>query len=188
MGRKMGSSEARIVELARAFREIVERADLHGLLFQHLELCERRAWFHLNRINYAHLEERMSLGAVSHELHKTRDRSVEGLIGIAPDRIDWESRRVIEAKGSAGAREAVSRQTRFYALMLSAATGQSWSAGNEIIGKKKMLEVSLSAEDAEEMLLMAHQLEYLNHEDTAPVAHRKPICASCSYRFLCGYT
>lgn len=176
------------MEIARSFREIVERADLHGLLFQHLDLCERRAWFHLNRINYAHLEERMSLGSVSHELHKTRDRSVEGLIGIAPDRIEWGARLVVEAKGTAGAREAVSRQTRFYALMLSAATGQAWSAANEIIGKKKMLEVSLTAKDAEEMLLMAGQLEDLNLQDAPPVASRKPICASCSYRFLCGYT
>lgn len=184
----MGSSEARIVGLARTFREIVERADLHGLLFQHLELCERRAWFHLNRINYAHLEERMSLGTVSHELHKTRDRSVEGLIGIAPDRIDWGARRVIEAKGTAGAREAVSRQTRFYALMLSAATGEIWFAGNEIIGKKKMLEVSLTVKDAEGMVLAAGKLEDLSGQDAPPVASRKPICASCSYRFLCGYT
>lgn len=175
------------MELARSFREIVERADLHGLLFQHLDLCERRAWLHLNRINYAHLEERMSLGSVSHDLHKTRDRSVEGLIGIAPDRIDWESRRVVEAKGTAGAREAVSRQTRFYALMLSAATGRAWSAANEIIGKKKMLEVSLTAGDAERMLLMARHLEDLSGEETPPVVVRKPICASCSYRFLCGY-
>ena len=184
----MGSCEARILELARTFQDVVERADLHGLLFQHLDLCERRAWFHLNRINYAHLEERMSLGTVSHELHKTRDRSVEGLIGIAPDRIDWESRRVIEAKGSAGAREAVSRQTRFYALMLSAATGQAWSARNEIIGKKKMLEVSVTPNDAEDMVRMAHHLEGLSNKETPPMADRKPICASCSYRFLCGYT
>lgn len=184
----MRSSEALIVDLARRFREVVERADLHGLLFQHLELCERRAWFHLNRINYAHLEERMRLGSVSHDLHKARDRSVEGLIGIAPDRIDWEGKRVIESKGTAGAREAVSRQTRFYALMLSAATGQIWSAGNEIIGKKKMLEVSLTQRDVEEMVRMAHQLEDLARAEIAPTAECKPICARCSYRFLCGYT
>jgi len=166
----MGYSDTLIVDLARRFREVVVRADLHGLLFQHLELCERRAWLHLNRINYAHLEERMRLGSVSHDLHKTRDRSVEGLIGIAPDRIDWEGKRVIEAKGTAGAREAVSRQTRFYALMLSAATGEVWSAGNEIIGKKKMLEVSLTPGDTEEMVRMAHQLEDLAGAGSAPAA------------------
>ena len=141
----------------------------------------------MNRIDYAHLEERMRLGAVSHDLHKTRDKSVEGLIGIAPDRIDWDNLRVIESKGSAGARQAVSCQTRFYALMLSAATGKAWRAANEVIGKKKVIDVSVTLQDAEEMIRMAHLLTDISEMEIPPAAGSKPICASCSYRYICGY-
>ena len=112
------------------FARIVEDAGLHGLAFQHLALCARRAWLHLSRIDYAHLDRRMTLGTVSHDLHRTRDRSTTGLMGLAPDRIDWTSRRVHEAKGGAGAKDAVSLQTGFYALMLTAASGEAWGGGD----------------------------------------------------------
>ena len=182
----MASSETLPAKAVR-FAEMVERLDLHGLLFQHVELCERRAWLHLNRINYSHLEEKMRVGAVAHDLHKPRDHSVEGLIGISPDRIDWQNHKVIEAKGTAGAREAVSCRTRFYALMLSAATGKTWSAANEIIGKKKMIDVSLTPDDADGMIEMAHRLDAIAQMEAPPQAAQKPICASCSYRYLCGH-
>lgn len=174
-------------EAVRAFAEEVERHELHGLLFQHLDLCERRAWLHLNRVDYAHLEERMRLGAVAHELHRPRDRSVEGLMGLAPDRIDWERREVIEAKGSAGARRAVSMQTMFYALLLMAATGRRWTAANEIVGGRKKLPVAVGLEEILQMLEMAKRLGALSAAPSAPRAARKPICESCSYRFLCGF-
>lgn len=170
-----------------AFRDLAETHDLHGLLFQHIELCRRRAWLHANRIDYSHLEPRMSLGATSHALSKVRDRSVEGLIGLAPDRIDWCRREVIEAKGSAGARKAVSYQTLFYAFMLMASTGRRWTAANEIIGGRKRLPVLVDLDGIRRMLELARDMVDLKAEEAAPPASRKSICASCSYRFLCGF-
>ena len=169
------------------FAELAELGNLHGLLFQHLDLCRRRAWLHLNRIDYGHLEPRMSLGSVSHDLHKVRDRSVEGLMGLAPDRIDWDRREVIEAKGSAGARQAVSCQTAFYAIMLMAVSGRRWAASNEIIGKKKRLPVKIDLQVIERMVDLAEELLELCRQETPPLADHKPICNSCSYRHLCGY-
>ena len=75
----------------RLFAAIVTEADLHGLAFQHLALCRRRAWLHLHRIDYAHLDGRMQRGLALHDANKPRDRSVVGLIGLAPDRIDWRA-------------------------------------------------------------------------------------------------
>lgn len=171
----------------RRFHALAEQSDLHGLLFQHLELCERRAWLHLNRIDYAHLEQRMQLGIVAHEIHRPRDHSVEGLMGIAPDRIDWALREVIEAKAGNGARVAVSWQTRFYAIMLMAATGERWSAANEIIGGRKHIAVEIGLASIVEMVAMAERLVRMRSDPLPPEAPRKPICASCSYRFLCGH-
>lgn len=181
---ELGEWEAPVIR----FHELAEQADLHGLLFQHLELCERRAWLHLNRIDYAHLEPRMQMGIVAHEIHRPRDHSVAGLMGLAPDRVDWSRREVIEAKSGAGARTAVSLQTRFYAIMLMAATRQRWSAANEIIGGRKQIPVEVGLVSIIEMVSMAEQLVRLRDVRQAPAAVLKPICRSCSYRFLCGYT
>ncbi len=126
-----------LLNAVRRFAAIVERADLAGLAFQHLALCRRRAWLHLHRIDYAHLDERMQRGLALHDASRPRDRSVIGLIGLAPDRIDWKKRRVFEAKGSAGAANAVSRQGAFYALMLWAAQGEPWEAAAHILPTKR---------------------------------------------------
>lgn len=172
--------------LVLGFARSVETHEFHGLLFQHVELCARRAWLHMNRIDYSHLEPRMVLGSVSHDLHKARDASVTGLMGLAPDRIDWEACHLIEVKGTAGARDAVSAQTVFYAIMLMAATGRRWTAANEIIGKKKPIPVPIDCDVLARMCDLLHRLEVLSTGETIPEAEEKPICRSCSYRFLCG--
>jgi CRISPR-associated exonuclease Cas4 len=130
----------------------------------------------------------MSLGTTSHSLSKARDTSVEGMIGLAPDRIDWKSFEVIEAKGSAGARRAVSFQTLYYAIMLMASTGRRWSASNEILGSRKRIPVPIDLDGIIRMIAMARELALLKGEEAAPPADMRPICASCSYRFLCGFS
>ena len=172
----------------REFASLVEREGLHGLHFQHVVLCTRRAWFHLNRIDYAHLDERMAFGAAAHKISKRRDRSVEGLMGLSPDRIDWKNRVVIEAKARSGAEVAVSRQTAFYAFLLWAATGHKWHARNDILEERRVRPVAMDMSVAREMLDLAHQLSELNRRQDPPEAERKPLCDSCSYRFLCGMT
>lgn len=170
-----------------AFQQLVEANDLHGLLFQHVELCRRRAWLHANRIDYSHLDARMELGAVSHSLSKSRDGSVTGLMGISPDRIDWKRREVVEVKGSAGARRAVSLQTAFYAMMLMAATGKRWTAANEITGSKRRIPVAVDLEVVREMVAIAQDLGRLTSEEAPPIGERIGICSSCSYRHLCSH-
>ena len=170
------------------FSRLVETEGLHGLYFQHISLCTRRAWFHLNRIDYAHLDERMANGTVMHETSRPRDRSVEGLIGLAPDRIDWQNRIVVEAKARSGAKTAVSRQTAFYALLLWASTGQPWRAQNDIIEERRSRPVVIDREVVDDMLDLAHKLAALNRQSDPPPAKRKKLCTSCSYRFLCGMT
>ena len=81
------------------FSRLVEKEGLHGLHFQHIVLCTRRAWFHLNRIDYAHLDERMANGTVMHETSRPRDPLHRGIDGTRtgsnrlakPDRRGGES-------------------------------------------------------------------------------------------------
>ncbi len=170
-----------------AFAKIVEDNELHGLVFQHLALCPRRAWLHLQRIDYAHLETRMALGTVAHEISRPRDSSVAGLMGIAPDRIDWTNAIVVEAKNGAGAADAVGLQTLFYALLLTAATGRAWRAENDILSTRRSRAVRIDDIAIDRMLALASEAAALLELAWPPKVERKPICDTCSYRFLCGY-
>lgn len=170
----------------RHFAAVVDRADLHGLAFQHLALCRRRAWLHLHRVDYAHLDARMQRGLALHDASRPRDRSVAGLIGMAPDRIDWAARRVHEAKGGAGAADAVSRQGAFYALMLWAAQGVPWRAAAHILPARRERAIPIGPASVEQMVEAAETLERLRHESAPPRVAFTPFCASCSYRHLCG--
>lgn len=108
-------------------------------------------------------------------------------MGLTPDRIDWSRRRVHEAKGGAGAKDAVSLQTAFYALMLMAASGEVWEAVTDILPERRHRPVSIDAALLERMLTMAAEIAVLIREPMPPIAGRKRICPSCSYRFLCGF-
>lgn len=167
------------------FARLCELHGMHGLAFQHHAVCRRRAWLHLNRIDYAHLEERMALGTLAHAASKVRDRSVEGLMGLAPDRIDWDKRIVVEAKGKGGAADAVSRQAVYYALMLSARTGEAWHPVVELIAERRTREVEVGEELVGEMLSAARSLALLA-EAPCPEGIDTPICRTCSYARLCG--
>lgn len=172
------------------FATIVERAELSGLAFQQLPLCRRRAWLHLHRIDYAHLDDAMQRGLALHEVSRPRDRSVAGLIGLAPDCVDWENRRVVEAKGGAGAAVAVGRQAAFYALMLWAAQGartdRPWSATAHILPAKRERPVPLDTGLVTQMVADAEALDGLRREPVPPNVPFTPFCGRCSYRFLCG--
>ena len=77
------------------FYQRVEDLNLHGLHFQHVTLCERRAWMYLHKINFAGWYARVQTGAAKHDTSYIRDHSVRGLLGLSPDRIDWKHRAFI---------------------------------------------------------------------------------------------
>ncbi len=167
------------------FARLCDFHGLHGLAFQHYAICRRRAWLHLNRVDYAHLEERMALGTLAHAASKARDRSVKGLMGLAPDRICWKERIVVEAKGKGGAADAVSRQAVYYALMLSARTGEEWRPAVEVISERRMREVEVDDGLVAEMLAAARELAALAVK-RCPEGINAPICRTCSYARFCG--
>ena len=177
----MGVCQSKVEEFAR----LCDTHNLHGLAFQHYAICRRRAWLHLNRIDYAHLEERMALGTLTHATSKARDCSVEGLMGLSPDRIDWRQRIVVEAKGKGGAADAVSRQAVYYAPMLGARTGQAWRAAVDVISERRTRHVEFDDALVTEMLAAARDLAALA-DVPCPDGIDAPICRTCSYARLCG--
>lgn len=170
-----------------AFYERVDRLGLHGLHFQHVTLCERRAWMYLHGINFAQWHQRVELGTVRHETSYVRDHSVQGLFGLAPDRVDWERHIVYENKGTGGAVDASDNQTAFYAVMLSIATCVRWLAITHILTSRRHREVELTETLLERLWNASEQLEQLAATEKVPPAQRIALCGTCSGANFCGY-
>lgn len=170
-----------------AFFERVDRLELHGLHFQHVNLCARRAWMYLHRINFAQWNSHVAVGAAHQVTHHKRDRSVVGLIGLAPDRLDWEEAIVYEHKGTGGASTAVDRQVGFYAAMLSIATRRVWRGRVQVLTSRRWREVLLECPLLDGLWEDSIALEALASAPQVPSAPRIQLCGSCSFAPFCGY-
>ena len=170
-----------------AFYDRILRLNLHGLHFQHIELCERRAWMYLHHINFAQWHERVMTGIAKHLTSYARDHSTEGLFGLAPDRIDWNNCIVYENKGTAGAVEASNNQTAFYAVILSIVTGQEWQAVTHVLSSRQRRPVKLDEQQLQCLLEASERLECLAQQIKVPLAQKIPLCSTCSLSVFCGY-
>jgi len=169
------------------FYERVDRLKLHGLHFQHVVLCERRAWMYMHNINFAQWYGRVATGAAKHTTSYARDQSVNGLMGLAPDRLDWENKIVYENKGTGGAVEAANNQTAFYAVMLSIATGKEWKAVTHVLSTRKRRDVLLDDIQLQRLWESSNRLEILAATEDVPPAKRFRLCNTCSLAGFCGY-
>lgn len=172
---------------AQSFYQRVERLNLHGLHFQHVALCERRAWMYLHKVNFAQWYSRVQTGNALHATSYQRDHSVRGLLGLAPDRVDWENAIVYENKGSGGAAEASSAQTAFYALMLSITTGNRWQAYVHVLTTRRKREIVMDDSRLQALWDASVRLEQLADQETVPHAQKIGLCQSCSLAAFCGF-
>lgn len=73
-----------LLQKACRLRELAEEYGLHGLYFQHIALCRRRAWLHLLGATHAVRHVRVQRGLALHQTEKRPGQVPKGL-GIAPD-------------------------------------------------------------------------------------------------------
>ena len=173
----------RILHKARCLRDLADEHGLHGLYFQHVSLCRRRAWLHLMGATHAVHHARVQRGLSLHQTEKRPGEVPHGL-GIAPDAIDFERRVVIERKGSAGARDAVSRQALFYAAFMMGATGGPWRAEVHVYGSRRKISYDVTEAMLDQLIRDARKSRDLA-AGTAPVAERIRLCDACSCNPLC---
>lgn len=173
----------RILQKARCLRELAEELGLHGLYFQHVALCRRRAWLHLVGATHAVRDTRVRRGLALHQTEKRPSDVPKGL-GIAPDAIDFERQIVIERKGSGGVRDAVSRQVLFYAAFMTGATGDLWRAEVQVYGSRKKTKYDLTESVLDQLIRDARDSRDLM-DGPPPPARRIPLCNACSCNLLC---
>ncbi len=172
-----------MLEKALCLRELVEEYGLHGLYFQHVALCRRRAWLHLMGATHAVQHARVRRGLALHQTEKRPGDVPKGL-GIAPDAIDFERRVVIERKGSSRAREAVSRQALFYAAFMTGATGEVWRAEVQVYGSRKTATYDLTDDVLDQLIRDALESPRLA-AGAPPAAKRISLCNACSCNAIC---
>lgn len=172
---------------ADAFYQRIERLNLHGLHFQHVALCERRAWMYLHKVNFAQWYSRVQTGSAKHDASYQRDHSVRGLLGLSPDRIDWENCTVYENKGTGGAVLASGNQTAFYALMLSISTGKRWQAYIHVLTSRRKRQVVMDESQYQKLWDASLRLQQLSEQQQVPEAKKIGLCQTCSVATFCGY-
>ncbi len=172
-----------MMKKARCLRELAEEHGLHGLYFQHIALCRRRAWLHLMGATHAVHHPRVQRGLALHQTERRPGEAPKGL-GIAPDAIDFQRRVVIERKGTSGAREAVSRQALFYAAFMMGATGERWRAEVQVYGSRQSMSYDVTETVLDSLLQDARESRDLMN-DPPPTARRIPLCEACSCKPLC---
>ena len=172
-----------MIEKAQHLRELAEKFNLHGLYFQHVALCSRRAWLHLHGATHAIRNKRVRRGHALHQCER-RPNNVPMGLGIFPDSIDFNRRVVTEKKGGKGAPNAVARQALFYAAYMTATTGKFWKSEVQVYGTRRHLEYELSEAILDELIGDA-QYSVTLRNGAAPKAVRIPLCKSCSCNQLC---
>lgn len=159
-----------------------EELGVHGLSFQHIQLCPTRTWLHYHRLDCGHLNRHMQLGLLLHE----RDSGLnQGLYGLSPDRVDWSKREVSEIKKSRSHEAALVNQLLFYLAALTVATGQPWRGVLRYTASRRTKTILLAAPavlQLQESFSRLREVIFLPHP---PPKADKPVCQGCSYRLLC---
>ncbi|MCL6576735.1 Dna2/Cas4 domain-containing protein [Kyrpidia sp.] len=162
-----------------------EELGIHGLLFQHITLCEVRAWLHYHRIDCAHLNRHMQRGLwVSATTYERRRDRVLGL-GIYPDQIDWADRTVSEVKSAKRPDDAGRLQLLFYVAVLEASTGESWTGLLRTPTSRRVQRVCMDRQAEDLLLAKFEELVSVLRQPRPPQKTEKPVCTGCSYRLLC---
>jgi predicted GIY-YIG superfamily endonuclease/CRISPR/Cas system-associated exonuclease Cas4 (RecB family) len=160
--------------------------NLHGLLFQHIELCETRVWLHYHKIDCAHLNRHMQAGLLVHETHYGGE-AAQALFGfgIQPDRVDFKRREVSEVKKSKSHEGAAIGQLRFYLALLERATGEAWTGVLRYPQSRRTKKVVLDEAGRAELGRAAGRIVEIIGLAVPPERIKKPLCGDCSYRMVC---
>jgi CRISPR-associated exonuclease Cas4 len=171
----------------RAFCDRAEDLEVQGLDFQHAAICRRRCWLHLHRASMNEWSDLIRLGEVLHVHSHSRDRSIAGLTGLKPDRLDWERRIVVEEKSSKSHSEAAHDQLSFYAALMTRVSGRLWSGRLYVLGARRYWDVALDDARLTRLEASLDLIASLKKDPKVPPASRLQACNGCSNSEFCGF-
>jgi CRISPR-associated exonuclease Cas4 len=160
---------------------------VRGLQINYYFICKTKLWFFSHHISMERESELVKLGKLLHEESYTREKKeliIDDLIAA-----DFVKRKgyleVHEVKKTMTMEEAHRFQLLYYLFYLKNEKGIEKIRGFiDYPALKKRTEVSLSAEDEEELRRVIHEIDRIIR-GPPPAPQRKPICRSCAYFELC---
>jgi len=162
-----------------------DRLNINGLLFQHIQLCQTRAWLHYHRVDCAHLNRHMQLGLLLHETSYEGAGQSEFGYGIAPDMIDWTHLEVSEIKKSRSREDAAILQLQFYVAIMIGATDQLWSGVLRYPRSRRVKQIVFDDQTKADLLAALERIKAVIGLSCPPPKELKSLCKHCSYRLLC---
>lgn len=174
-----------MLDQCRRLSEIATARNINGLDIQHASICPARCWFNRKRIHFQHASEHIALGSALHDGSHTRDRSINGLMGLRPDRVDWDAAIIFEHKKSSSEIGAAANQGLFYAALLSAATQREWSLSLYIYQKNRDERFNLTPEKIDDLFRLVDVIINLDASSYPPEPARIPTCRGCSHSVIC---
>lgn len=160
--------------------------NLHGLLFQHIELCDTRTWLHYHKIDCAHLNRHMQAGLLLHETAYGGEaaQALAGF-GIKPDMLDFAKHEVSEVKKSKSNEAASVGQLRFYLALLERATGKAWTGVLRYPQSRRTKRIEFDEAQRAAFVQAVQRIVRVIEQPKPPAKVKKPLCAECSYRMVC---
>ncbi|OUD13075.1 Dna2/Cas4 domain-containing protein [Thioflexithrix psekupsensis] len=163
-----------------------EALNVHGLMFQHIALCETRAWLHYYRIDCAHLNRHIQAGILLHETAYEGEASQPFWgFGIHPDCLDNDKREVSEVKKSKSHESASIAQLRFYLAVLVHTTQQEWSGVLRYPKSRRIKRIVFDVDAQTAFIQDFERIKQVIACFSPPAKIEQPLCQNCSYRIVC---
>lgn len=170
----------------QTFYNDVVNLNLHGVHFQHINICDTRFLLHYYRIDNGQKNDLLKRGKIIHDNIYNRENEPL-LLGLKPDRVNWEKKQIIEYKNSNSCFNATISQVMFYVFIMNYITNDNlWSAKIYTMQNKKTSEIIEQTNDTEQKLFYnLEKMKQLISQNNFAKPKKIPICKGCSFSKIC---
>lgn len=163
-----------------------QKQSVTGVMMNYFHVCHVELWYFSHDIQMEQESDIVALGRLTHEEHYSRDTSKDEFMleGIKLDRVTSDGY-IHEVKKSDRAETAHVWQLKYYLWVLKQNGFGDLKGVLEFPTQRKRVEVSLSAEDENEIAAKREAIHEIVAMPQPPKAQKIPFCRQCSYRELC---
>jgi len=159
--------------------------DITGLMVYYYEVCKRKLWYFVNKIQLEENNSNVILGKLLEENTYTRDEKKINIDGVI--NIDFiRSKKVLhEIKKSNSIEPASLLQVQYYLYYLEKKGLIGLKGILDYPLLKQTVEVNLTDEDRENLDNIIIGIKEILRKESPPALEKKGICKKCAYFDLC---
>jgi len=159
--------------------------DITGLMVYYYEVCKRKLWYFVNKIQLEENNSNVILGKLLEENTYTRDEKKINIDGVI--NIDFiRSKKILhEIKKSNSIEPASLLQVQYYLYYLEKKGLIGLKGILDYPLLKQTVEVNLTDEDRENLDNIIIGIKEILRKESPPALEKKGICKKCAYFDLC---